>query len=90
MPSSSRRGSSSSKEPPMPPGVEKTGPEKEVDGAAAAADPMSKDMNGRFVGVGRGGWNDGAAGRRVCAPGKTTGGTLNSFDIFVVVGGFEI
>lgn len=53
------------------------------------AEPMSKDMNGMPDPEGRGGWN-GAVGTRRCwtlplegvpPEGKTTGGTVNCFDM---------
>ncbi|MED6122279.1 hypothetical protein PIB30_038375 [Stylosanthes scabra] len=91
IPSSSRSGSSSSKltEPPTVPGPEYIGPDE----VEAAAEPMSKDMNG----MPEFGWKGGAAMRRCWmfwppaagfpACGKATGGTLNSLAIGLEFGG---
>lgn len=86
IPSSSSSGGSSSNPDPIPIELAPNwGAEKEVDGTA---EPTSKDMKGMLGFADRGGWN-GAVGSRLCwaavpgfpPEGKTTGGTLNSFDI---------
>lgn len=86
IPSSSRRGGSSSKLR-LPPEMrsEKVGAAEKCGGTEAAAAETSNDMKGMLGFAGKGAEEEGA---RRCwgvgpglAPGKTTGGTLNSFDI---------